>query len=226
MDHPQPPDHTPFAAGDRSVLLEGLGSHAALLNPHVREYAEGPGVGAHVRGEGTFRFAGSRLGRLNLAVRPVVGSDLLMTRYGRDVPFSVQNTCFVDESGATVLAAERVFRFGDGSQRFIDELRAGPTAGTLVNVVGRSRRIELLLRCATTDSGDLVLWSERAWLRLAGIRLRLPSFLSVAVHILHGYDEQRGLQTVTARVRNPLLGTVLEYAGAFDVWRGRGPGRG
>ena len=207
---------------ERSVFLEAMGSQAELLHPKVREYAEGPGGVEGERGvvvgEGVFRVAGSRFGRLNLIARPFVGPELLMTRYGHDVPFFVRNEQSLTPDGATKLTATRVFCFEGGEQRFVDELFVGPDRGTLTNVLGGAGRVELRLRCSATDRGELVLWSERAWLRLAGLRLRLPSFASVSVHVLHGYDERGGLQTVAARVRNPLLGTVLEYEGSFDAW--------
>ena len=205
------------ADGARSVFLAALGDDAARLRPECRRYAEGPGDGTVV-GEGVFEVAGSRFGRLGLIARPVAGPRLLMTAHGRDVPFRVENRMRLARDGSQELHAVRVFRFADGEQSFVDLLRTGDEPGTLVNVLGAARRVELLLRCDVTEEGHLRLRSERAALRLGRFRVRLPRLLSVRVEVVDGFDDATGRQTVRAEARNPLLGTVLEYRGSF-LWR-------
>lgn len=199
-----------------SVLLTALGAEAARLHPEVLEYAAGPpdrcGYGL---GRGVFEVAGSRFGRLARLARPFTGPGLLVTRYERDVPFTVVNRVALAVDGAPALAAERNFGFRDGSQRFTDALLSGPEAGTLRNILGARGRVELIVECTVTDHGRLRLRSRAALLRIGRLRVRLPALLGVAVEVEHGFDEAVGLQTIAVRARNPILGTVLEYRGRF-----------
>lgn len=214
------------APDERSVLLAALGDDADRLRPECRDYAAGPGDGVVV-GEGVFAAAGSRFGRLWLLARPFVGPRLLVTAFGRDVPFRVVNRVFDGPDGVVELHARRTFRFARGDQVFVDLLRAGDSPGTLLNLLGDARRIELVLRVGVTADGRLSLRSERARLRLGRLRIPLPRPLSLRVGVTDGFDEASGWQTVRARAANPLIGTVLEYRGSFRWRRGpvqRGPG--
>lgn len=199
-----------------SVFLEALGADAARLHPEVRRYAAGTGVfGGAVAVDGVFEVAGSRFRRLNLLARPLVGPNLFVTAFERNVPFTVVNTVSWEAGAGLGLAAERVFEFGSGRQRFVDVLLPGDRPGTLRNRLGTARRVELELRVSVTEGGHLRLVSERAWLRLGRVRLRLPALLSVRADVVDGYDDAAQRNIVSARVRSPLLGTVLEYRGHF-----------
>lgn len=200
-----------------SVFLAALGDEAGRLRPECRDYAEGPGTGVVV-GEGVFSVAGSRFGRLGLLMRPFVGPRLLMTAHGRDVPFRVENRVTRGRDGAVELRATRTFRFPSGDQEFVDVLRAGDGPGALENVLGDAGRVELRLRAEVMHDGGLGLRSERAYLRLGRIRIPLPRLLSVTVAVVDGFDEAEARQTVDVVVRNPILGTVMEYRGWFR-WR-------
>jgi len=200
----------------RSVFFAALGPAASRLRPECRDDAAGPTD--RVIGEGVFEVVGSRFGRLGLLMRPFVGPRLLMTAHGRDVPFRVENRLVETAGGVTELHATRTVHFPSGDQEFVDLLRVGDEPGTLINVLGDARRVELLLRVSVTAEGHLRLHSERAWLRLGGLRIPVPRLLAVRVEVIDGFDESTGRQTVAARAVNPLLGTVLVYRGSF-LWR-------
>ncbi|RCS62898.1 DUF4166 domain-containing protein [Microbacterium sp. JB110] len=210
------------SAPDRpSVLLAALGPTADALRPEVAQYAEGPGDGIAVC-DGVFSVAGSRWGRFGLLARPFVGPRLMITSYGADVPFHVENRLEQAPDGAAELRATRTFRFARRTETFVDVLRVGEQSGTLVNRLGAAQRVELTLRCEATPEGHLRLRSERAVLRLGRLRIPLPGVFSVSVQVEDGFDDDTGCQTVRALARNPLLGTVLTYRGSFR-WRIRHP---
>ena len=199
---------------DSSVFLQALGAHAARLHPRVRRYVEGPGDGV-ATGDGVFTVAGSRHRWLMLLLRIIVGPDLLVSRYERNVPFTVQNRGGTTANGGPELHARRSFYFRKGTQDFVDVLMPGSSSGSLRNLLGRARRLELELRCEATAHGSLRLTEGRAWFRVGPVRLRLPRFLSVQLDVEDGFNETLGRHTIDARVRSPLIGTVLEYRGTF-----------
>lgn len=200
----------------QSVFVQALGVESERLHPSVLRYVAGPGdaVAAGV-GRGVFDVAGSRLGRLNVLARPIVGPELLVTAHERNVPFIVRNTPVPGPGLRGALSAIRTFEFRGGPQSFVDVLRPGAEPGTLQNVLGRAGGVELELSCGVTDRGFLRLTSRRAWLRIAGIRVPLPGLLSVRAEVIDGYDEVSERHTIHAMVTNPIMGTVLEYRGSF-----------
>ena len=130
---------------EHSIFLAALGGLAPRLRPEVWRYAAGAGDGSGIC-EGTFDVAGSRFRRFGLMARPFVGAELLVTGYEQSVPFRVVNRLTVLPDGGLEMRTERSFVFRNGVQRFVDALLPGPTPGTLRNLLGRARRIELLLR--------------------------------------------------------------------------------
>lgn len=200
----------------QSVFLQALGVESERLHPNVLRYVTGPvDAGVVGVGRGVFDVAGSRLGRLNLLARPVVGSELLVTAHERTVPFVVRNTPVPGAGPSGELCAIRTFEFRGGPQSFVDVLRPGAEPGTLQNVLGKAGRVELELKCGVTDRGFLNLKSRRAWLRIAGLRIPLPGLLSVQADVIDGYDDATERHTIHATVTNPIMGTVLEYRGSF-----------
>ncbi|MBK0418520.1 DUF4166 domain-containing protein [Leucobacter sp. CSA1] len=211
-----------------SVFTRVLGEEEVRrLRPEVFEYVAGPPRGDddrgshHGVGEGVFEIAGSPYRRLVALLRPFTGPDLLVSRYERNVPFTVVNRPLRLADGSLALAAERIFRFRSGEQRFVDVLYGGGPAGALRNVLGARGRIELELVCAVTAEGHLRMESRGTRLRVGRRSVRLPRLLSVLAEVEDGYDAARGVRTISAAVRNPVLGTVVEYRGSFTyAYRG------
>lgn len=205
-----------MSEANRSVFLAALGDKAQNLHPAVYRYVAGPGEPGLVGiGDGVFDVAGSRFGRLNLLARPFVGPGLLMTAHERDVPFTVVNRPAPEDGPSGSLHAVRTFEFRRGAQSFIDVLQPGSTPGTLRNILGRARRVELELACGVTGEGHLSLSANGAWVRVGRLRIPLPSLLAVKVDVVDGYDDRTGRQTIRATVKNPLVGSLLEYRGSF-----------
>ena len=213
-----------MTAGLPSVFLAALGEDAASLHPEVRAYAAGAAADADgvMRVTGVFDVAGSRWDVLLRVVRPLLGPGAVITRRGRGVPFVLVNRHRAGPRGEPVLAATRTLRFRCGAETFSDVLEPGPARGTLRNRLGARGRLELLLRCEPGPTGGLRLRSVASSVRLGGpgrIRIPLPRLLGVEALLEQDFDDASGRHRISARARNPILGTVLEYRGTFTVPR-------
>ncbi|WP_442921880.1 DUF4166 domain-containing protein [Microbacterium sp. CH12i] len=71
------------------------------------------------------------------------------------------------------------------------------------------------MECSATSEGNLRLHSRASRIRLGRHRVRLPRVLSIQVEVEDGYDREGDRRTITANIRNPLLGTLMEYRGWF-----------
>ncbi|MBH0130172.1 DUF4166 domain-containing protein [Salinibacterium sp. NK8237] len=185
-----------------SVYRRVLGASLDLLSPELRPYFDGGqcvGVGS-----GVFDVAGSPLRILKPVLAFMAWQRILFPEYARNVPFDVINTPTADGD----LGAVRTFHFPGRDRALQDEMRV--VDGHLHDFLGRRGGFEVRLELAVTD-GRMRLRSDRQWLRLAGLRLRIPALATVTV------DESwaDGRQHVDVRLHTPLLGDWFRYAGHF-----------
>ncbi len=198
------------------VLVRALSDAADRLHPQIAAQlrASSP-VG---RGDGVFTVAGSRYRLLNLFARPILGADALVTRFAREVPFTIETVSHVMADGTVVLDTTREFRFPAGAQRIADRLAEENHPGLVRNRLGQKGRIELIEACDADDEGSLRMSTQSVFLRVGRRRIPLGGVLGVRVEVVDGWDAENSRRTIAMRARNPLLGTVLEYRGWYR-WR-------
>ncbi len=196
-----------------AVFLRALGAEAERLHPEILAQLRAPeGEGEAV---GEFAVAGSRWRGAGFLARPVVGPRMLVTGFGRDVPFRLRTATVRLDDGRQVLHTTREFRFRGGTQVLEDRLMASVRPGLVRNLLGARGRVELIEECSVSPEGFLRMRTRRVALRILGRRFALPGFLAVHVLLEDGWDERRGRRTIDMRATNPLLGTVLEYRGWY-----------
>tara|TARA_R110002020_G_scaffold152794_9_gene331442 strand:- start:64118 stop:64714 length:597 start_codon:yes stop_codon:yes gene_type:complete len=185
-----------------SVYRRVLGVELDTLAPELRPYFDGGqriGVGS-----GVFEVAGSPLRILKPVLAFMAWQRILFPEYARDVPFDVVNTPTSDGR----LSAVRTFHFAGRDRPLQDEMRV--VDGRLHDFLGRRGGFEVRLALTVAD-GRMRLRSDRQWLNVAGLRIRIPALATVTV------DESwsDGAQHVDVRLRTPLLGDWFRYAGHF-----------
>lgn len=195
------------------VFLEALGAEAERLHPEILRRLRAPGPeGSAV---GVFAVAGSRFGRWAALARPVVGRRLLVTRHGRDVPFTLRTMSGRSASGRATLDTVRRFAFPGRTEEIADRLTASVRPGLVRNLLGARGRVELIEDCSVTEEGFLRMRTVGVALRLFGRRFALRGALGVRVDLVDGWDDQAGRRTIDMRAVNPVWGTVLEYRGWY-----------
>ena len=186
-----------------SVYQRVLGGQIESLAPELRTYFSGSaGVGV---GAGVFDVAGSRLRFLRPALAWLAWRRILFPEYARDVPFDITNTPTADGG----LEAVRTFHFPGRDRPLEDTMRV--VDGRLHDFLGKRRGFEVRMTLTITN-GLLEMRSDRQWLRLVGLRIRLPQFAIVTV----SESWLDGRQHVDVRLRSPLLGEWFRYAGSFS----------
>lgn len=203
----------PTARGE--VFLAALGDDARHLHPEILKQMRA--VTSVDRAEGVFAVAGSRFGRLGALATPVVGPQMLVTRFARDVPFVLTMRSGRDYLGRPILDTTREFRFPDTTQHITDRLTASAVPGVVRNLLGVRGRVELIEGCSVSPEGALRMRTRRIALRLWGRRFALRGILGISVDLEDGWDERLGRRTIAMRATHPLLGTVLEYRGWYRL---------
>jgi hypothetical protein len=191
-----------------SVYERVLGADIDLLAPELRRYfIGGHDVGV---GKGVFDIAGCRRRVMRPLLAYLARQRILFPEYARDVPFEIVNSPTADGD----LDAIRTFHLPGKDRPLEDTMRV--VDGRLHDFMGKKRGFEVRMALTIVD-GCLNMRSDRQWVRMLGLRLRIPQLATVTVSESWADDRQR----VDVRLRSPLLGEWFRYAGSFTY--GYGP---
>lgn len=207
-----------------SVVERAMGDAFADLHPALQErFGLASGESRRFVGEGRMRSV-----RHNRLAWPALWwsgrRNVLFPETGSEVPATVRMRAFEDADGRETLAYVREFdmrerrRRSDGSTRRLDSyLQYDPSSDRVRARLGRRGDVESLLRFEAAPDGSLRVTSETQWLRRGGRALPVPGLLGTTADVRERYDEELDRFEVDAEFRNPVLGTVFAFEGAFDV---------
>jgi hypothetical protein len=203
------------------IFLTVLGAEASQLHPEV--LAQMRAVDASdAEAHGLFTTAGSRFGMLSMLVRPFVGPAILLTRFGRDVPFVLTDRPLRGVDGIEMRDSARELVFPGSTQSLVDRMIETSEPGVVRTLLGVRQRVEVMMRCSVTDYGALRMRSGRVALLIGRVRIPLSGIFGVDVTLEDGWDDDRRRRTISMRAHNPLFGTVLEYRGWYRYADRRG----
>lgn len=203
------------------IFLTALGAEAARLHPEILAQMRAVDV-ADAEAHGVFTTAGSRFGILSLLALPLVGPAVLLTRFGRDVPFVLTDRPLRTPGGIDMRDSARELVFPGSTQSLVDRMIATSDPGVLRTLLGVRQRVEVMVSCSVTDYGALRMRSGRAALLIGRVRIPLTGIFGVDVTLEDGWDDDRRRRTISMRAHNPLFGTVLEYRGWYRYADRRG----
>jgi hypothetical protein len=185
-----------------SVYEKVLGPDIDLLAPDLRRYfTGGHDVGV---GNGVFDIAGCRRRVMRPLLAYLARQRILFPEYAKDVSFEIVNS----PTAGGDLDAVRTFHLPGKDRRLEDTMRV--VDGRLHDFMGKKRGFEVRMALTIVD-GCLHMRSDRQWVKLLGVRLRIPQLATVTVAESWADDRQH----VDVRLRSPLLGEWFRYAGSF-----------
>ncbi|SIR93044.1 DUF4166 domain-containing protein [Williamsia sterculiae] len=137
------------------------------------------------------------------------------TRTSRQVPFTQNDFCYVDEAGRECLAVLRTFHHAGGDLA-VNSLLVDGTAG-LVDYFGDGPELLYPVRASVGREGSLVLQSgPMRWLS-TGPTVGMRGMFGARMQYVEGWDEQHGRFRCDATVRNPVVGELVHYRGWFTA---------
>ncbi|MFK4761745.1 DUF4166 domain-containing protein [Microbacterium sp. ZW T5_45] len=193
----------------QSPYARALGERIDELHPRLRAYFTAIPEGRVGIGEGVFDVVGTPRRWLWPVLRMLERHGVIAAGHERDVPFRVENRTIASRA-----IAERTFYLSSGDWTMHDAV-ALTRHGRVVDELGEPG---LIAACFDLDvhRGGLRLTSRAVGIRLGGLRLRLPRFLSPVVRLSERYDDDVERQRVELTIDAPVLGRLYEYRGSFD----------
>ncbi|MDJ0356458.1 DUF4166 domain-containing protein [Paenarthrobacter sp. PH39-S1] len=201
------------------IYEQALGEDFRRLQPEVQDYFSlEPGSGSYGVGNGTFDVAGCPQPWLRPLLKLSTGEEAFFPEYGTAVPFRIENHAHLDPFGRASLTARREISFPHVTRLFQDttSLQTTGSRNTLVDYVGKYRRLVTDLNVSVTPDGLLRGVSQRSRLLAGKVRLPLPALLDARAYAQQWWDRGTERHRIQVKVIQPQLGVVLVYAGSFD----------
>ncbi len=206
------------------IYEQVLGQDFHRLQPEVQDYFSlEPGSGRYGVGTGVFEVAGCPQPWLRPLLKLSTGEEAFFPEYGAGIPFRIENHAHLDPFGRSSLTARREVHFPGVTRLFQDTTSLHMTDGrstlvdyTLVDYVGKYRRLVTDLAVSVTPDGMLRGVSRASRLLAGKFRLPLPARLDARAYAQQWWDTDSGKHRIQVKVIQPQLGVVLVYAGSFD----------
>jgi hypothetical protein len=184
-----------------SPFVLALGDRLDRLAPAVRDHLR-QGAGGSLL-EGRVRDSWRRGGPLGWLLAAILRVDFRAT--GASSPFELRNELLPGDA----MLWRRTLRGERATIENVGVMRWDARRGALVDAIGRRGAIEVELVPAV-DGAALALASRRQWLRVAGVRIRLPRWLAGSASVREREEAHGGI-ALRLELRHPWLGAYAGY---------------
>lgn len=202
----------------RSIYERALGEKFRELHPRIRErfgFASDDGVAcvgrgrmAVVRNGGAFTYPFLLAGTLH---------NVMFPEQGTAVPFSVYNFAYEDEYGRETVTWVREFEL-PRPRRFDATMIYSEERDRVVDYLGTHQHLAVDIDLAVDEAtGGLSITAGDQRLYAFGLGGSFPAVLTGRADVLEWYDDEEERYRIAVHVENPVVGTLFEYRGWFEV---------
>lgn len=197
----------------KSIYEQILGSAYEQLHPKLQQRYRittdepfcGKGVMEDVSGGGLL---------VRLCLKMGVKYRLFFSERGKNIPFTIENTVYLNQEGKEVVMWDRTFSFPKVNRHF-DAIMYTDDKQEVTDEFGKPAVLVSTLSFQVND-GAMYIVPRKQWLLLFGKKLPLPKWLYGQAEIVESYDDNKECFCITVRVHNTLVGTVFSYSGTFQ----------
>ncbi|CAM4316243.1 hypothetical protein BAMA_15055 [Bacillus manliponensis] len=140
---------------------------------------------------------------------------MFFSERGETVPFTIHNTVEKNEKGEAFVRWNRMFLFGDKKRYFHAVMYLDEKNGEIIDYFGEPHLLISTLKFSVDNEGAMHISSNKQWLHVFGMKVKLPTFLHGKATIVESFDEEKGCFRIQVRVENLLLGPLFSYKGTF-----------
>ncbi|NMH73596.1 DUF4166 domain-containing protein [Bacillus sp. RO2] len=143
--------------------------------------------------------------------------QFLFPESGRDVPFTIKNTCRSLPSGEAEIYWERTFYFEKISRNFNAYMTMDPKRKVVKDYLGEPHLFYSDLKMSVTPEGRMQIRSGSQRFLVGKREIPIPRLLEGVVAVEEGYDDVREVFTIQVEIRNRMVGRVMAYEGEFKA---------
>lgn len=142
--------------------------------------------------------------------------NILVPRVGKNIPFTIENYCYVDSLGRDTTTFVRTFEFpGNRRSRFDATMVYDRPAGRVLDYLGTHQHLAVDLDLSVDERGGLVVRTGAQRFYEGWLGFSFP-MLASGTALLHEYfDDDDGVYRMDLTVSNPIIGPIFGYRGSF-----------
>ena len=140
---------------------------------------------------------------------------LFFPEHGKQVPFTILNQTKTGSNGELQIHWERAFYFQKKTRYFNALMSESSSKNIIKDYLGEPAIFYSDLSFQIESANSLTITSKKQRLLFGRFEIPLPKFLQGLATVKETYDEDRESFTISVSVRNPLIGSVFSYKGAF-----------
>lgn len=134
---------------------------------------------------------------------------------GEMIPFTISNTCQINNQNTAEVYWERTFFFPNATRQFNANMTVDLERQIVKDYLGDPALFYSDLKFDVTRDGFLMIRSESQRVVLGEKELALPKKLTGRVVVTEGYDDALDVYTIHVSIFNDLFGRMMMYAGQF-----------
>ncbi|MCA0987389.1 DUF4166 domain-containing protein [Guptibacillus algicola] len=144
-----------------------------------------------------------------------VSFKLFFPEHGKQVPFTILNKAKTGSNGEMQIHWERAFYFPKKTRYFNALMSESSSQNIIKDYLGEPSVFYSDLSFQIESSNTLTITSKKQRLLLGKLEIPLPRLFQGLATVKETYHEDSDSFTISVSVRNPLIGTVFSYKGAF-----------
>ncbi|WP_028776253.1 DUF4166 domain-containing protein [Shimazuella kribbensis] len=141
----------------------------------------------------------------------------LFPENGKDVPFTIQNTCRISPTGQEEIYWVRTFQFEKVTRFFIACMTMDTKRSVVKDYLGEPSLFYSDLTFTVTPEGRMQIRSGSQRVVIGKLGFPIHPLFQGVVTVEEGYDDMREVFTIQVDIRNRLIGKIMVYDGEFKV---------
>ncbi|MDY7081619.1 MAG: DUF4166 domain-containing protein [Halobacteria archaeon] len=199
----------------KSIYHRALGDRFHSLHPRLQErYGITSASGEFYVGTGEMEYVRTN-GYVSPLLRLGARRNLVLPESGEGVEFEIRNYAYEDSLGRETVSGIREFVL-DTQRRFDSYMVYSKERGGVVDYLGTHQNVAVDLYFTVDENGNLHISSEEGRFYTPYFGFGIPRALSTDARVSEYYDDTDDVFRVHVEIRNPAMGTVLEYEGSFE----------
>ncbi|WP_026583833.1 DUF4166 domain-containing protein [Bacillus sp. J33] len=136
---------------------------------------------------------------------------------GKDVPFTIKNTCRTLPTGEEEIYWERTFYFEEVTRRFNAFMSIDRNRRVVKDYLGEPSLFYSDLKFAVTPDGRMIIRSGPQRVVIGNLEIPIPRLFEGVVTVEEGYDDAREVFTIQVNIQNRIAGRLMAYEGEFKA---------
>ncbi|WP_028610733.1 DUF4166 domain-containing protein [Paenibacillus harenae] len=201
----------------RSIYELALGESFQKLHPRIRQRF---GFNSQDRTASIGYGVMKRIWYNKLVAFPLfIGTfrHILFPQGGCGIPFTIENYAYIDRYGRETVTWVRRFQFPRKVRCFDATMIYSGERKRIVDYLGNKQHLAVDLDVSADANGGIRIRSGEQRFYEGRFRFRFPRWLTGSAEVHEWYDDGEGCYKITVEVRNPVVGRIFLYEGAFQA---------